>query len=147
MSALHDFRKARGLTLAAVASKLGGVSVGSLSRIEKGVQWPSADLARRIAAFTNGEVTPNDFLKLTTVDAKVFEHSNTIVQVKIDAKLLAQAKAEGVNLAAEFEQRLRDRISIIESDRWRRENATALSAMADRIASEGVGGEEYRSFG
>lgn len=69
------------------------------------------------------------------------------VNVSLDQTLLAKAKAEGLNLSAELEQIVRAKISSIEAERWKRENAAALDAMALRIAEEGVAGEEYRSFG
>lgn len=62
MNALHTWRKNRGLTLAELADRIGSISIGSLSRLENGEQWPSADMARRIKEATDGAVTPNDFL-------------------------------------------------------------------------------------
>jgi len=39
-----------------------GVSVGSLSRIERGEQWPDQAFFERMISLTNGAVTPNDFV-------------------------------------------------------------------------------------
>jgi antitoxin CcdA len=69
------------------------------------------------------------------------------VNVSMDKTLLAKAKAEGLNLSAELEQTVRTKISSIEAERWKRENAVAIEAYSKRIAEEGVAGEEYRSFG
>ena len=38
-----------------------GASAASISRLSRGEQMPSADLARRIFDATAGQVTPNDF--------------------------------------------------------------------------------------
>jgi transcriptional regulator with XRE-family HTH domain len=62
MNALRTFRKEHGLTQEQLADRIGGISVGSLSRLENGDQWPSAEMARRIMEATDGKVTPNDFL-------------------------------------------------------------------------------------
>jgi antitoxin CcdA len=69
------------------------------------------------------------------------------VNLSLDEDVLAKARAEGINLSAALEETVRARISSIEAERWKRENAGALHAMAQRIEMEGVAGDEYRSFG
>lgn len=61
MSALRDFRKAAKITLDDMAPKL-GVSVGSLSRIERGEQWPDRDFFERLSVVTDGKVTADDMV-------------------------------------------------------------------------------------
>jgi transcriptional regulator with XRE-family HTH domain len=61
MTALREFRKQRRETLEDWASRL-GVSVTSLSRIERGEQWPERGFFERLREETGGEVTPDDFL-------------------------------------------------------------------------------------
>lgn len=61
MNALRTWRKAKNISLESMASTL-GVSAGSLSRIERGEQWPSRETFAKVADATNGEVTANDFL-------------------------------------------------------------------------------------
>ena len=70
MNPLRAWRKRRSLTLEDFAAQI-GVSSASLSRIERGAQWPARPVAERIAAETGGEVTPNDFMRGTpaTVEA------------------------------------------------------------------------------
>jgi antitoxin CcdA len=68
------------------------------------------------------------------------------VNVTIDAGLLARAKAEGLNLSAELDERVRARLSSIEIERWKRENAEAIAHYEQRITEEGVAGEEYRRY-
>ena len=60
MNALRTWRRGNGLTIEQMASRL-GVSVGSLSRIERNEQWPDRDFFERMTAETEGAVTPNDF--------------------------------------------------------------------------------------
>jgi antitoxin CcdA len=69
------------------------------------------------------------------------------VNVTMDAELLAKAKAEGLNVSAELDERVRSRLSSIEEDRWKRDNAEAIAAMNERIEAEGVAGEEHRIYG
>ena len=69
------------------------------------------------------------------------------VNLSIDAALLAQAKAAGLNLSAELEQSVRAKVSSLEAEQWKRANALSLSAMAQRIEAEGVAGEEHRAYG
>jgi antitoxin CcdA len=69
------------------------------------------------------------------------------VNLSLDGDVLAKAKAEGINLSAALEETVRAKISSIEAERWKRENADALHAMAQRIEIEGVAGDGYRSFG
>jgi len=54
-------RRERGLTLERAAEQL-GVSKGNLSRIEGGVHGASDDLKRRIAEWSDGQITPNDLV-------------------------------------------------------------------------------------
>ena len=69
------------------------------------------------------------------------------VNVTMDADLLARAKAEGINLSAELDQGVRAKVARLEAERWKRENAQSLAAMAQRIEAEGVAGEEHRAYG
>lgn len=60
MTTLREYRKTRGIPLEAAASEI-GVSSASLSRIERGEQWPDRTVLENIERYTAGEVTPNDF--------------------------------------------------------------------------------------
>jgi len=64
MNALRTWRKDRSLTIEQMAEKL-GVSVGSLSRIERGEQWPDREFFERVLSETGGSVTANDFVAPT----------------------------------------------------------------------------------
>lgn len=51
MSALREWRKAKKITLEDLAERF-GVSVGSLSRIERGEQWPDREFFERLTVIT-----------------------------------------------------------------------------------------------
>lgn len=61
MNALRNWRKRRNVSIEAMATAI-GVSIGSLSRIERGEQWPPRETFARIFEVTDGEVTANDFV-------------------------------------------------------------------------------------
>lgn len=61
MNALRTWRKDRSLTIEQMAEKL-GVSAGSLSRIERGEQWPDREFFELVVRETGGSVTANDFV-------------------------------------------------------------------------------------
>ena len=61
MNALRKWRRTRELTIETMAERL-GISVGSLSRIERDEQWPDRKFFEAVVELTNGEVTANDFV-------------------------------------------------------------------------------------
>jgi len=63
MNALRTWRREQGLTIEAMAERL-GVSIGSLSRIERDDQWPDREFFERMAVETSGAVTVNDFVQV-----------------------------------------------------------------------------------
>ena len=68
------------------------------------------------------------------------------VNVSLDQTLLAKAKAEGLNLSAELDQTVRAKISSIEAERWRRENAEAIRESNEELASNGLWSDGLRLF-
>lgn len=58
---LRDWRKSKNLTMAEAVEIL-GLSQPSISRIERGEQWPDRETAQQIMARTDGAVTPNDLI-------------------------------------------------------------------------------------
>ncbi len=60
MNALRTWRRENGFTIEQMAEQL-GVSVGSLSRIERDEQWPDREFFERMVTVTSGCVMPNDF--------------------------------------------------------------------------------------
>jgi antitoxin CcdA len=68
------------------------------------------------------------------------------VNLTMDAELLAKAKAEGLNLSAELDQRVRTRISTIEEERWKRDNADAIAAWNQELEENGLWSDGLRTF-
>jgi antitoxin CcdA len=68
------------------------------------------------------------------------------VNLTMDAELLARARAEGLNLSALLEDHLRAEIAKREAQRWKRENADALSANAAYIEANGLPLAGLRQF-
>lgn len=68
------------------------------------------------------------------------------VNLTMDQELLAKAKAEGLNLSAELEQRVKATISSIEAERWRRDNAEAIAAWNKELEENGLWSDGLRLF-
>lgn len=69
MNPLRTWRKARDLTQDQMAEML-CISVGSLSRIERGEQWPDRAFFERLTEVTGGSVTANDLVAVSTNQPK-----------------------------------------------------------------------------
>jgi antitoxin CcdA len=64
----------------------------------------------------------------------------------IDAELLDEAKALGVNLSSVLEQGLRERVAKARRERWLEENADAIAEHNERVAGRGVFSDRLRRF-
>jgi transcriptional regulator with XRE-family HTH domain len=62
MASLRTWRKAQKITLGELSKRL-GMSDASLSRIERGEQWPDRETMQRIVDETNGDVSINDLFE------------------------------------------------------------------------------------
>lgn len=60
-SALRRFRETENMSLDQLGAML-GVEKGHLSRIERGLVWPSREFFENLARVTDGRVTANDFV-------------------------------------------------------------------------------------
>lgn len=58
---LKAWRKTKKLSMEKAKAVL-GLSQPSISRIERGLQWPDKDTMQQIMDRTDGAVTPNDFV-------------------------------------------------------------------------------------
>jgi len=74
----------------------------------------------------------------------------TELRIDIDADLLAQAEACGLDIAQTLEAELRRAVSRADDDakarRWAEENDEALKAQRERIDAHGVFGEDLRTW-
>jgi antitoxin CcdA len=66
--------------------------------------------------------------------------------VTVDAEVLKQARALGINLSGVLESRLVELIREAERDRWRAANREAIENYNARIERDGIFGERYRRF-
>lgn len=74
MTTLRDFRKKSGLTIEQMAAEL-GLSSASLSRIERGDQWPDWEIIRRVEKHSGGKVRPSDFLVVAELRSREMDAS------------------------------------------------------------------------
>jgi antitoxin CcdA len=68
------------------------------------------------------------------------------VNLTLDADLLARAKAEGLNLSAALEEKIRSDVARIEIERWKRENAEAIGEANEELARNGLWSDGLRLF-
>jgi antitoxin CcdA len=149
-SEIQAARLASGLTLEALAIQL-GTTKSTLSKWERDVLQPRRGSAERISAWLASRrggrvVSLSDGISagppVNSRSAKTVD-----VEVYIDAELADEAEKYGLNLSELADRALRRELARLEAERWKQENASALAAMSDRIASEGVAGEEHRTYG
>ena len=70
MASLRAWRKSQKITLDELSKRI-GISDASLSRIERGEQWPDRATIQRIVAETNGDVGINDFFETAPASSRV----------------------------------------------------------------------------
>jgi transcriptional regulator with XRE-family HTH domain len=70
MASLRTWRKAQKITLGELSKRL-GMSDASLSRIERGEQWPDRETIQRIVDETNGDVSINDLFEAGALALRV----------------------------------------------------------------------------
>jgi antitoxin CcdA len=66
--------------------------------------------------------------------------------VSIDAEILADAKAMGINLSQTLEEELRKQVKQEKIRRWSEENKEAIEAHNRFIEKHGIWSEKYRSW-
>ena len=64
------------------------------------------------------------------------------VNLSVDAGLLAEAKAQGVNLSALFERALMDD----QAKRWLTENRNAIDAYNEEVRQQGIWSDGFRRW-
>ena len=68
------------------------------------------------------------------------------VNLAIDEAILAEAKAQGINLSQTLEDELRRRTQEKKIKRWKEENREALESYSELIKRAGIFGEEFRNW-
>lgn len=66
------------------------------------------------------------------------------VNLSIDAVLLEEAKAAGINLSAELETALREHLREQRWSAWRKDNKPAIESMNRHVARNGLLSDRYR---
>lgn len=80
------------------------------------------------------------------VDSAAIRPHKQATNLSIDGELLARAKAEGLNLSAELEQRLRDVLQQRARDAWLDENREAIDSYNAGVEKRGVFNTGLRRF-
>ena len=68
------------------------------------------------------------------------------VNLTVDAALLAEARAQDINLSAALERALEDALRQSRRERWLVENAPAMAAYNAQVEEHGVFSDTQRSF-
>jgi antitoxin CcdA len=66
--------------------------------------------------------------------------------LSVDASLLEEAKALGLNLSRVLEDSLRARVAQEKQERWLRENAKGIAAHNERVETRGAFSDRLRRF-
>ncbi len=66
--------------------------------------------------------------------------------VSINAEILTEAKAMGINLSQTLEEELRRRVRHAKIDRWSEEHKEAIDSYNRFIEEQGIWSEEYRKW-
>lgn len=66
--------------------------------------------------------------------------------VSINSELLADARAFGLNLSAELEERLTETLRQRRAEQWLRDNRAAIEAYNKFVEENGIFGEEFRGW-
>ncbi|MDP3494555.1 MAG: helix-turn-helix domain-containing protein [Hyphomonadaceae bacterium] len=147
-----QWRKQHGVTQDQMADAIGS-SRPHLSKIERGTTEPSPDLARRIEAFTRGEVSAASLLGLTETrgarrglreDAAAFDASSgltiTLPFSPEREKLLRESGIDAADIArAGAEKALKE----AEAKAWAESNREAIDAYNIWIEKHGTLAEQF----
>lgn len=72
--------------------------------------------------------------------------SKRAANLSVDAALLDEAKALGLNLSATFETGLREAVRAAKAAQWQADNRAALQSSNDWVETHGLPLAEYRQF-
>jgi transcriptional regulator with XRE-family HTH domain len=148
---LSEWRAARNLTLSQVAKEI-GVSSMSVSRIEKGAQRPSPQVARRIEALTKGRVSAASLMGLTEAsrrsrgvreEAEPFGSKGEIeIQVAVSADQSRFLKKQGIDIEAVARAGAERALKEAEARAWADANREAIEASNRWIEKHGTLAEQ-----
>lgn len=148
---LADWRRREGLTLQDLA-KVARVSAMSISRIEKSLQRPSTEVAKRIEARTHGEVTAASLLGLKTEkstkasvreDAAAFDGAAALeISIPLPALLQEDIRALGIDAVAVAREGALRALKEAAASAWREANKDAIEQNRRYIEKHGTFAEQ-----
>jgi transcriptional regulator with XRE-family HTH domain len=149
---ISDWRKRHGVTQDQMADAI-ETSRPHLSKVERGAAEPSPDLARRIEAFTRGEVTAASLLGLTEPkthkrglreDAAGFDGSSRLtIEVPLPAERAKVLKDSGVDIQAIARAGAEKALKEAETKVWAEANREAIDAYNIWIEKHGTLAEQF----
>lgn len=66
--------------------------------------------------------------------------------LSINSDLLKKTKALNINLSATFEQALREKLAETATNKWQKENKSAIEAYNNFVEDNGLFADEHRQF-
>ena len=145
---LRTWRKHSSTTLGSLAGEVAS-SKGYLSDIERGKRRPSPELAKRIEAATNGEVTAAELLGLAASSVREtpreFEHASTL-NVELNEKDLKDAAKFGLDAEAIARRAVEEKVKAARLKAWVSENKSAFDAHAKDVEENGLWSDGLRQF-
>lgn len=144
---LAEWRVARKLTLRQLGEKV-GVSAMSMSRIEKGAQRPSPQLANQIEALTKGQVSAASLVGLTSStgrrrgvgeDAPDFKAGGYVtISIAVSAETADILKKARVDIEKTARKGAEQAIKDAQAQAWRAANAGAIEASKHWVEKHGT---------
>jgi post-segregation antitoxin (ccd killing protein) len=148
---LRDWRKRNRVTLQRLAAAV-DVSRAHLSSFETGVKRLSPDLAKRIEAFTDGEVTAASLLGVSgslkrslsvREDAALYQPDEKImVELPLSSTQQAELKGLGVDIASVAQRGALQALKEARARAWREANQEAIEASNRWIEKHGTLAEQ-----
>ncbi len=130
-------------------AELIGTTDATVCKYENGNLQMSSEVAKRIEAATNGEVTAAELLGLTTSGVREtpreFEHASTL-HVELDEKDLNDAAKFGLNAEAIARKAVEEKVKAARLKAWVSDNKSAFDAHAKDVEENGLWSDGLRQF-
>lgn len=147
---LRDWRKKHGLTQQALAEAL-GLTNSAITKYEKGAQRPRTDVAKRIEAFTKGDVTAASLMGLEESkrprslreDAAAFgDAAKLTIELRLSSRQERFLREGGIDIAAIARAGAEKAIKTAEAKAWAEANREAIDAYNAWIDKHGTLAEQ-----
>jgi antitoxin CcdA len=87
-----------------------------------------------------------DAKRYRTGAAKSGPQKKKAVNLTVDAELLAEAKAAGINLSGVLETALKEQLKQQRWQKWREDNRAAIEASNAQLERDGLWSDKYRDW-